>query len=47
MVPKRWAKRSVTRHTIKRQIYAAAEACAPQLQALLPRRRMWCACGRV
>ena len=24
MVPKRWAKRSVTRHTIKRQIYAVA-----------------------
>src|SRR5256885_7500066 len=22
MVPKRWARRSVTRHTIKRQIYA-------------------------
>ena len=34
MVPKRWARRSVTRHTIKRQIYAvaseyeAALACA-------------------
>ena len=25
MVPKRWARRSVTRHTIKRQIYAVAE----------------------
>ena len=24
MVPKRWARRSVTRHTIKRQIYAVA-----------------------
>jgi len=34
LVPKRWAKRSVTRHAIKRQVYAAAEACAPQLQAL-------------
>ena len=34
LVPKRWAKRSVTRHAIKRQVYAVAEACAPQLQAL-------------
>jgi ribonuclease P protein component len=24
MVPKRWARRSVTRHTIKRQIYAVS-----------------------
>jgi ribonuclease P protein component len=26
MVPKRWAKRAVTRNTIKRQIYAVANA---------------------
>ncbi len=40
MVPKRWAKRSVTRHTIKRQIYAVAEdyevalACASHVVRL-------------
>jgi len=34
LVPKRWAKRSVTRHAIKRQVYAVADACAPQLQAV-------------
>ena len=34
LVPKRWAKPSVTRHAIKRQAYAVAEAFAPQLQAL-------------
>ncbi len=28
MVPKRWAKRAVTRNTIKRQIYAVARECA-------------------
>lgn len=27
MVPKRWAKRAVTRNTIKRQIYAVAREC--------------------
>lgn len=32
LVPKRWAKRSVTRHAIKRQAYAVAEASAPALQ---------------
>lgn len=36
LVPKRWAKRSVTRHSIKRQIYAVASEFAPQLQALPP-----------
>ncbi|MDO4591635.1 MAG: ribonuclease P protein component [Comamonadaceae bacterium] len=36
LVPKRWAKRSVTRHTIKRQIYAVASEFDAQLQALLP-----------
>jgi ribonuclease P protein component len=38
IVAKRWAKRAVTRNTIKRQIYAVSTAsgCAP----------MWCACGR-
>ena len=34
LVPKRWAKRSVTRHTIKRQIYAVAADFAEQLQSL-------------
>jgi ribonuclease P protein component len=29
MVPKRWAKRSVTRHAIKRQIYDVADAMLP------------------
>lgn len=29
MVPKRWARRSVTRHAIKRQIYALAGSCLP------------------
>ena len=29
MVPKRWAKRSVTRHAIKRQIYDVAQALLP------------------
>ena len=36
LVPKRWAKRSVTRHTIKRQIYAVASEFDAQLQALPP-----------
>ena len=34
LVPKRWAKRSVTRHAIKRQVYAVAEASADALDAL-------------
>ena len=34
LVPKRWAKRSVTRHTIKRQIYAVVSEFDAQLQAL-------------
>ena len=34
LVPKRWAKRSVTRHTIKRQIYAVATDYAAQLAQL-------------
>lgn len=29
MVPKRWARRSVTRHAIKRQIYAVAQDLLP------------------
>lgn len=29
--PKRWAKRAVTRNTIKRQIYAVSSELAPQL----------------
>ena len=31
MVPKRWAKRAVTRNAIKRQIYAVSANCASQL----------------
>ena len=31
MVPKRWARRAVTRNAIKRQIYAVAAAFGPQL----------------
>ena len=30
MVPKRWAKRAVTRNTIKRQIYAVSAGFSPQ-----------------
>ncbi len=33
MVPKRWAKRAVTRNTIKRQIYNVSSDFNPQLQA--------------
>lgn len=33
MVPKRWAKRAVTRNTIKRQIYAVSQGVEPPLQA--------------
>ena len=36
LVPKRWAKRSVTRHSIKRQIYAVTSEFNTQLQALPP-----------
>ncbi|MBF6631592.1 MAG: ribonuclease P protein component [Comamonas sp.] len=36
LVPKRWAKRSVTRHAIKRQIYAVASEFDAQLRALPP-----------
>ncbi len=32
MVPKRWAKRAVTRNTIKRQIYNVSSDFNPQLQ---------------
>ncbi len=32
MVPKRWAKRAVTRNTIKRQIYALSQDFAAALQ---------------
>lgn len=31
MVPKRWARRAVTRNAIKRQIYAVASVFEPQL----------------
>ena len=33
LIPKRWAKRSVTRHAIKRQVYAVAQDFAQQLEA--------------
>ena len=31
VLPKRWAKRAVTRNTLKRQIYAVSESLAPHL----------------
>lgn len=31
LIPKRWAKRSVTRHALKRQVYAVGDAYADQL----------------
>lgn len=33
LVPKRWARRSVTRHGVRRQIYAAAAECRATLCA--------------
>lgn len=33
MVPKRWAKRAVTRNTIKRQIYNVSSEFGPSLKA--------------
>lgn len=33
MVPKRWARRAVTRNAIRRQIYAVGEALQPPLPA--------------
>ena len=33
VVPKRWAKRAVTRNCIKRQIYTVSESFAPRLPA--------------
>ena len=33
LVPKRWAKRAVTRNTIKRQIYSVSSQFEPQLAA--------------
>jgi ribonuclease P protein component len=33
LVPKRWARRAVTRNTIKRQIYQVSAAFEPRLQA--------------
>lgn len=33
MVPKRWARRAVTRNAIKRQIYHVSAACEPPLPA--------------
>jgi ribonuclease P protein component len=41
MLPKRWARRAVTRNTLRRQIYAVAHECASALpaQALVVRLR--------
>jgi ribonuclease P protein component len=39
MLPKRWAKRSVTRHLIKRQVYAVAAAVALPQAAYVVRLR--------
>ena len=33
MVPKRWAKRAVTRNAIKRQIYNVSAECESSMQA--------------
>jgi ribonuclease P protein component len=33
LIPKRWAKRAVTRNTIKRQIYTVSQHFEPQLPA--------------
>jgi len=41
MVPKRWAKRAVTRNALKRQIYAVSAECAPRLP-----RSAWVVCLR-
>ena len=42
LVPKRWARRAVTRNTIRRQIYALAR----QWDARLPQAAYVCACAR-
>lgn len=34
MVPKRWAKRAVTRNTIKRQVYNMSQEFAPMMAPL-------------
>ncbi len=34
MVPKRWARRAVTRNLIKRQIYAVSAGFEPQLPSM-------------
>ena len=43
MVPKRWAKRAVTRNTIKRQIYSVSSEVASSLPAAahVVRLRRW------
>ena len=33
LIPKRWAKRAVTRNTIKRQVYSVSQAFEPRLPA--------------
>jgi ribonuclease P protein component len=39
VVPKRWAKRAVTRNTIKRQIYALADNLTPHADHVVRLRR--------
>ena len=39
VVPKRWAKRAVTRNTIKRQIYAFADNLTPHADHVVRLRR--------
>ena len=39
VVPKRWAKRAVTRNTIKRQIYALATKLSPHADHVVRLRR--------
>jgi RNase P protein component len=42
LIPKRWAKRAVTRNAIKRQIYTVSQ----QFEPPCPSPPMWCGCVR-
>mgnify|MGYP002144362108 FL=1 len=46
MVPKRWARRAVTRNTIKRQIYAVSSRFADRLPSAAHVVRLRCAFDR-
>lgn len=46
MVPKRWAKRAVTRNAIKRQIYAVSLDCEPSLAIAAHVVRLRCSFDR-